>query len=224
MRTFSARNRRTRPTRSSSTRTGQRFGMALPCHGAVRQSLPPSSWPTGTIAVRSCTSDRYAAASRRGSCRSAYDHRNFGGQRRGNRGRNWTRGCRSATIATRSRSCRRWTASTLSESASRARATLPATSSSSPRSIAACVASSRRYRRSAGGRRAASDRAAGARRPARRLGCGSPRALQGQSAENGANGGRPRRWQRRLTRSADAWEFYGHERAGEGQVAVYEVA
>src|SRR5215467_9276504 len=83
--------------------------------------------------------DQYAAA--------------IAGTATGSRGRSWTRGCRSATTATRSPSCRRWTASTLSESASGARVTLAATSSLLARSTAVCAAWSRRCRRSAAGRR-----------------------------------------------------------------------
>ena len=60
-------------------RMGQRFGDGCTVRGAARQSLPPWSWPTGTIALRSSTWTVYAAAlANAGHVVLAYDHRNFG--------------------------------------------------------------------------------------------------------------------------------------------------
>ena len=169
--------RRTRP-QGRVDADGTTLGAGCTVREASGQPLPPSSWPTATTVSRSLL-DRYAARSRRRSCRARLRPPNFGDSD-GSRGRSSNRGYRSATTATRSRSCRRWTASTPSASVvghelrgrprPRRRRDRPA------RALRGLPgADDQRL-----GVDAAPDRAAGAAGPARGIGRRSPRALRGR--------------------------------------------
>ena len=79
MRPCSARNRRTRPPRSSSTRTGRRFGDGCTVREAARATAPAVVMAHGYNCIKELYLDRYAAAiANAGHVVLAYDHRNFG--------------------------------------------------------------------------------------------------------------------------------------------------